>query len=69
MKERKNAGDLKPGFEERSLQDGLLESDDLRTIDCDVTRAVEEAIEFAEASPLPEAGELLTDVYTERAAS
>ena len=50
-------------FEERTTAAGLVSSDDLRTIDGDVERAVQRAVEFAEASPLPEPEELLTDVY------
>jgi pyruvate dehydrogenase E1 component alpha subunit len=50
-------------FEERTVGDGLVSSDDLREIDGDVERAIDEAVAFAEQSPLPEVDTLLTDVY------
>jgi pyruvate dehydrogenase E1 component alpha subunit len=50
-------------FEERVVSDGLLVAEDLRTIDGDVVRAIDAAVEYAQASPLPEPEDVLTDVY------
>ena len=50
-------------FEERVVSDGLLVAEDLRTIDGDVVRALDAAVEYAQASPLPEPEDVLTDVY------
>ena len=53
------------GFEERTVGAGLLSAEDLRAIDGDVEREIEAAVAFAESSPLPEPGDVLTDVYVE----
>ena len=42
-----------------------LTEDELAAIDEDVKQHVQESVEFAEESPLPEASELYTDVYSE----
>lgn len=44
-----------------------LDSVERRKIEAEVEAEIAEAIEFAETSPFPEAAELLTDVYRERA--
>lgn len=46
---------------------GLLTGRERRQIEAEVEVEIAEAIEFAEASPFPEAVELLTDVYREGA--
>lgn len=50
-------------FEERTVPDGLVATDDLRSIDGEVERAIEEAVSFAESSPFPEPSDVTTDVY------
>lgn len=42
---------------------GLLSSEDLRTIDSEVQRAVEQSVEFAESSDAPSVEDIETDVY------
>jgi len=51
------------GFEARTVESGLLDADDLRAIDGDVERLLEEAIAEAEAAPFPDLSEVTTDVY------
>ncbi len=50
-------------FEKHALEAGLLESDDLRTVDGDVERLLSEAVEEAERAPEPAAEDVLSDVY------
>ncbi len=50
-------------FEARAVEAGLVDGDDLRTIDGDVERELEEAVAEAEAAPLPSPDEVTTDVY------
>ena len=50
-------------FEDRTVQASLVGEDDLRTIDGEVQALVEEAVEYAEASPSPQAEDLYQDVY------
>ncbi len=50
-------------FEDRAVGEGLVTSDALRQIDGDVEVALEAAVTQAEAAPLPEPSEVLTDVY------
>ncbi len=50
-------------FRDYTLGDGLLSESDLTTLD-DLNRArLDAAVGFAEASPLPDRSELMTDVY------
>ena len=51
------------GFEARTVEGGLVDADDLRAIDGDVERELEEAVAAAEAAPLPDPSEVTTDVY------
>jgi pyruvate dehydrogenase E1 component alpha subunit len=51
------------GFERRVVREGSLRAEDLRRVDDEVLAAVGAAVRFAEASPLPETADLLTDVY------
>ena len=52
-------------FEERVVDEGLVASDVLRQIDGDVEVMVESAVNAAEAAPLPDPSEVLTDVYVD----
>ena len=50
-------------FRTRVLTEGLLNESDLQNIDVENQRLVQEAVEFAQSSPLPELAELQSDVY------
>ena len=50
-------------FESKTTEAGVLESDDLRTIDGEVAALLNQAVEEAKAAPMPEPEDLLTDVY------
>lgn len=50
-------------FEKHVVEAGMLESDDLRTVDGDVERLLSEAVEEAERAPEPAAEDVLNDVY------
>jgi pyruvate dehydrogenase E1 component alpha subunit len=50
-------------FESRASEAGALESDDFRAVDGEVDALLREAVEEAEAGPLPEPDDVLTDVY------
>jgi pyruvate dehydrogenase E1 component alpha subunit len=50
-------------FEARVVEAGLLDADGLRRTDAEVEEAVEAAVRFAEASPLPGTEDVTTDVY------
>jgi pyruvate dehydrogenase E1 component alpha subunit len=52
-------------FRERALKAGWLSEEEARTIEKDVHDLVDEAVAFAEASPEPPPGELLTDIFKE----
>ena len=52
-------------YKEKLLGDGLVSEQELREIDGAVTVEVEEAVEFAKASPFPEPSALFKDVYGE----
>jgi TPP-dependent pyruvate/acetoin dehydrogenase alpha subunit len=52
-------------FESKVTEAGLLESDDLREAAGAVERLLEEAVEAAEAAPLPSVDDMLNDVYVE----
>jgi pyruvate dehydrogenase E1 component alpha subunit len=54
------------GILERHLvSEGMAEKDDLEKIDEAVEQALEEAVKFAEDSPLPEPAALFEDIYVE----
>jgi len=55
------------GFEARLLELGVVTQKSIVAIYAGVNAEIEEAIQFAEDSPFPEAHELLEDVYSERA--
>jgi len=50
-------------FERKATEAGVLEADDLRTIDGEVAALINEAVDEAERAPLPDPAEVLTDVY------
>ncbi len=50
-------------FTGRILEAGVVESDELARIDSEVVDLIDDALESAQAAPLPSAGELTTDVY------
>jgi pyruvate dehydrogenase E1 component alpha subunit len=52
-------------FEKRVVSDGKLAASELRAVDDQVSKAIAEAVRFAEASAAPDPSELLTDVYVQ----
>jgi pyruvate dehydrogenase E1 component alpha subunit len=50
-------------FENHTVEAGLLSSDDLRRIDGEIAEEIETAVAEAEAAPLPQPEDVLTDVY------
>jgi pyruvate dehydrogenase E1 component alpha subunit len=50
-------------FESRSVEAGLVDGDDLRRIDGEIAEEIEAAVAEAEAAPLPQPEDVLTDVY------
>ena len=50
-------------FAERCVKDGALTEADVKIIEKAVYEQVDEAVAFAEASPVPPPEELFTDVY------
>jgi TPP-dependent pyruvate/acetoin dehydrogenase alpha subunit len=52
------------GFRERVLSADLVKEADLDTIDSDVRKMIDEAVDEAKAAPNPDVSDLLTDVYS-----
>jgi acetoin:2,6-dichlorophenolindophenol oxidoreductase subunit alpha len=52
-------------FTKRIVSDGKVSASELRALDDQVSKAIAEAVKFAEASPTPMVSELLTDVYVD----
>ncbi len=50
-------------FREQVLSNGLLSQEELAAIDAQNREKIDQAVAFAEASPLPDAAELYTDVF------
>jgi acetoin:2,6-dichlorophenolindophenol oxidoreductase subunit alpha len=50
-------------FAKQAIERGLLTAERIEEMGASAERAIDEAIEFAESSPLPAAEETLTDVY------
>jgi pyruvate dehydrogenase E1 component alpha subunit len=50
-------------FESRVTEAGVVAGDDLRSVDGEVEALLREAVEEAEQDPLPDVGDVLTDVY------
>jgi pyruvate dehydrogenase E1 component alpha subunit len=57
------AKDPIPRFEEKLVESGLCTSEELDGIKAAVKKELDEALEFAQTSPLPELSALLDDVY------
>jgi pyruvate dehydrogenase E1 component alpha subunit len=51
-------------FESRLAEQGILSADGAKAVHDRIAGELDEAIKFAESSPLPDASEVLTDVYT-----
>jgi pyruvate dehydrogenase E1 component alpha subunit len=51
-------------FEGRLAEQGILSADEAKAVHDRVSAQLQEAISFAESSPLPDPSEVLTDVYT-----
>jgi TPP-dependent pyruvate/acetoin dehydrogenase alpha subunit len=52
-------------FQKKVISDGKISADEFRSLDDQVSKAIAEAVKFAEASPAPGVSELLTDVYVQ----
>lgn len=50
-------------FEARVVRAEVLTADELRAVDAQVKRLIDDAVAAAKAAPLPDAADLLTDVY------
>jgi len=50
-------------FEAKASEAGVVAADDFRTVDGEVERLLQEAVEEAEAAPTPDSADVLTDVY------
>jgi pyruvate dehydrogenase E1 component alpha subunit len=50
-------------FEAKAVEAGLVDADDLRRIDGEVQAELSAAVDEAESAPLPDPGDVLTDVY------
>jgi pyruvate dehydrogenase E1 component alpha subunit len=61
--ESARARDCIQRFRKQVLDQGLLRSEELDTLDARNRKKMDEAVAFAESSPLPQPAELLTDVY------
>jgi acetoin:2,6-dichlorophenolindophenol oxidoreductase subunit alpha len=59
-----HARDCLTRFEAQMAEDGSLTQGDLDAIRVEVQAAIQEAVRFAEASPLPDPATLAADVYT-----
>jgi pyruvate dehydrogenase E1 component alpha subunit len=57
------AKDPIPRFEEKLVENGVLKADGVAKIKAELAAELDEAIAFAEKSPLPEPSALLDDVY------
>jgi len=50
-------------FSKRVTEEGELSEDDLKRLDDEAMQAVDEAVEFADASPFPDLASLYDDIY------
>ena len=57
-----------PYFARKLIEEGIAESEELRSIKEEIEREVEEAVQFADGSAWPEDIELSTDIYSEQEA-
>ncbi|MFV0646026.1 MAG: thiamine pyrophosphate-dependent dehydrogenase E1 component subunit alpha [Sphingomonadaceae bacterium] len=63
QKQEAMAHDPVPLFRQRIIDDGVATEDQLAAIEAEIQKQLDEAVEFALASPFPEVSELTTDVY------
>jgi acetoin:2,6-dichlorophenolindophenol oxidoreductase subunit alpha len=61
--EAARARDCIQGFRKQMLSGGILDPRELDAIDAQNRKKIDEAVTFAEASPLPQPADLLTDVF------
>jgi pyruvate dehydrogenase E1 component alpha subunit len=61
----KTERDALDAFESRVVADSMVESDELRRIEAEVTEELEAAVEAAENDPLPDPASLYSDVYAQ----
>jgi acetoin:2,6-dichlorophenolindophenol oxidoreductase subunit alpha len=61
--EAARARDCIRGFRKQMLSGGTLDREELDAIDAQNRKKIDEAVTFAEASPLPQPADLLTDVF------
>lgn len=61
--EAARARDCIQGFRKQMLSGGTLDREELDTIDAQNRKKIDEAVAFAEVSPLPQPSDLLTDVF------
>src|SRR5258708_189525 len=61
--EAAHARDCIQGFRKQMLSGGTLDREELDAIDAQNRKMIDEAVTFAEASPLPQPADLLTDVF------
>jgi pyruvate dehydrogenase E1 component alpha subunit len=61
--EAARARDCLQTFRKQVLERGLLAERDLKAVDSENTARIDEAVKFAESSPLPDLEELYTEVY------
>lgn len=54
-----------PAFQEFCKARGLLSDADFEAVDAEVKAIVDESVEFADASPKPEKGQLLENVFSD----
>jgi hypothetical protein len=59
------ARDPLPAFQKFCKENGLLSDDDFKEIDDEVTKVIEDAVEFSDESPRPEKGQLLENVFAD----
>ena len=58
-----------PIFRARLIAEGIATEEQLATIEADIEKRIDDAVEFALASPFPELDELTKDVYAEGVAA
>jgi pyruvate dehydrogenase E1 component alpha subunit len=52
-------------FRKQVLKEGLLTEEDLNQVQTNVTKEIEEALKFAEESPLPEISDMFVNTYAD----
>ncbi|XP_006815521.1 pyruvate dehydrogenase E1 component subunit alpha type II, mitochondrial-like [Saccoglossus kowalevskii] len=67
IKEVRQSRDPITGFRQRITSNGLATIDELKKIDLDVRKEVEDAVQKAKSDPEISVNELYTDVYTDTA--